>query len=356
MTTEIQSLIDRSDTFVVTTHTRPDGDAVGSQVAFGRFLQKIGKAVTLVGVDGPARNLEWIPGVDDVHVFDGGLDLRERIDRADVIAVVDTNVADRLGSLAAPILHASGKKVVIDHHPNGESWFDVRYVRESASSTGELVFELIKARDLEIIDHEIATALYVAIMTDTGSFRYSNVSARVHRVVADIIEQGDLDPEAIHQNLYDSGTIHGLRLLSAALNTVSLRYDGRLGYMVISSRMLTEAGADRDDTEGLVNYLLSIEGVEVAILFFETEAGTKISFRSKGTVEVHDWAASFGGGGHRKASGAFLSTPLESVLPRVLDSAEKYLGSTADNDAGTLSSEDREYLSSLMQIKARDTK
>ncbi len=356
MTTEIQSLIDRSETFVVTTHTRPDGDAVGSQLALGRFLTKIGKKVTLVSADGPARNLEWIPGVDTVQVFDGGLDLRERIDAADVVAVVDTNVADRLGSLADPILHASGTKVVIDHHPNGESWFDVRYVRESASSTGELVFELIESRDIELIDHDLATALYVAIMTDTGSFRYSNVSARVHRVVADIIERGDLDPESIHQNLYDSGTIHGLRLLSAALNTVSLRNDGRLGYMVISSRMLNEAGADRDDTEGLVNYLLSIDGVEVAILFFETEAGTKISFRSKGDVEVHYWAQSLGGGGHRKASGAFVSARLDSVLPRVLDSAEKYLGTGLDAGTGSMSSEDRDYLSSLMQIKARDSR
>jgi len=194
-------------------------------------------------------------------------------------------------------------------------------------------------------------------MTDTGSFRYSNVSATVHRVVADIIEQGDLDPEIIHQNLYDSRSMAGLRLLSASLGTASLRYDGRLGYMVVTGRMLNETGADRDDTEGLVNFLLTVESVDAALLFFEVEAGTKISFRSKRDVEVHEWAQSLGGGGHRKAAGAFLKLPLEQAMKKVISSASKYLdGPTADEGGSDgLSPEDKSYLSSLTELKQRDS-
>ncbi len=356
MPTHINSVIDRNNRFVVTTHTRPDGDAIGSQLALGRMLWKLGKEVLMISNDPPARNLDWLPGSDRVAIYDGSIDQREAIATADLIVVVDTNVEDRLGSLGEPVRHSNAEKLVIDHHPDGEDWFDHRYVRETASSTGELIFELLNERGLDVVDHELATALYVAIMTDTGSFRYSNVSATVHRVIADLIEKGGLDPELIHRNLYDSRTLAGLRLLSAALATVSLRFDDRLGLMTITGRMLDESGADRDDTEGLVNYLLTIDSVEVALLFFEVEAGTKVSFRAQGDAEVHRWAQSFGGGGHRKAAGAFLKEPVESAMKKVLAVAGKYLDDGAKpDDSDVLSAEDANYLNSLLAMKDRDS-
>ncbi|MBT8400520.1 MAG: DHH family phosphoesterase, partial [Rhodothermia bacterium] len=199
MSTHTNSIIDRNHRFVVTTHTRPDGDAIGSQLAMGRMLSKLGKDVLLISADPPARNLDWLPGSGQVEIYDGSIAQREFIAAADLIIVVDTNVEDRLGSLGEPVRHSGAEKMVIDHHPDGENWFDHRYVRESASSTGELIFELITDRGLDLIDHDLATALYVAIMTDTGSFRYSNVSATVHRIIADLIENGSLDPEFIHR-------------------------------------------------------------------------------------------------------------------------------------------------------------
>ncbi len=356
MPTHINSIIDRNNRFVVTTHTRPDGDAIGSQLALGLMLSKLGKEVLLISADPPARNLDWLPESGRVQIYDGSIAQREFIASADLIVVVDTNVEDRLGSLGEPVRHSGAEKMLIDHHPDGENWFDHRYVRESASSTGELIFELITDRGLHLIDHDLATALYVAIMTDTGSFRYSNVSATVHRIIADLIEHGKLDPELIHRKLYDSRTMAGLRLLSAALATVSLRFDDRLGLMTITGRMLDETGADRDDTEGLVNYLLTIDSVEVALLFFEIEAGTKVSFRAQGDAEVHRWAQSFGGGGHRKAAGAFLKEPADSAVKKVLAVAGKYLGDDADRgEADALSPEDATYLNSLLAMKDKDS-
>ena len=355
MAESTNAFIDRYDRFVISTHTRPDGDAIGSQLALGRLLSKLGKHVFLVNADPPARNLEWLPGCDEVRIFDGGLEQREAIASADVIAVVDTNVEDRLGTLGEAVRHASAKKLLVDHHPEAESWFDHAYVRETASSTGQLIFELIEERDLNLLDHDLATNLYVAIMTDTGSFRYSHMSATVHRVTAELIERGTLSPELIHQKLYDTRSLGSLRLLSAALGTTTLRFDGRLGYMVISKDMLQESGADRDDTEGLVNYVLSIEGVEVALLFFESEAGTKISFRSRGKVFVHEWARSLGGGGHHLASGAFVRADVATTIDSVVPQAERFYGWDAKGaDRDDLSPEDHSYLSTLMEVKAKE--
>jgi phosphoesterase RecJ-like protein len=357
MVDSTNALIDRFDRFVITTHTRPDGDAIGSQLALGRLLTKLGKQVLMINADSPARNLEWLPGADDIAIFDGSIAQREEIIAAHVIAVVDTNTEDRLGTLGEPIRNAPAIKLLIDHHPYAESWFDHEYVRETASSTGQLVFEIIEQREVELLDAELATNLYVAIMTDTGSFRFSNMSSSVHRVTATLIDSGGLRVEDIHQRLYDTRTLGSLRLLSASLATATLRYGGRLGYMVISKHMLQEAGADRDDTEGLVNYVLSIDDVEVALLFFETEAGTKVSFRSKGTVHVHDWARSLGGGGHRMASGAFVRMDVDHAIKKVISLTERFAGwDSKGADLDDLTPEDRSYLSTLMEEKARDTR
>ncbi len=355
MSLPVNDLIDRNDRFVVTTHTRPDGDAIGSQLGFGQYLEKLGKQVLYINADPPARNLEWLPGCSEIEIFDGGIDQRETIAAADVIAILDTNVEDRLGALGEPVRNASAEKLLIDHHPLGETWFDEVYVREDSSSTGQLVFEIIKDRDARLLESDIATNLYVAIMTDTGSFRYSHMTATVHLVTAELISAGGLRPEDIHRKLYDTRSLASLRLLSASLATTTLKFGGRLGYMVIRKNLLQESGADRDDTEGLVNYVLSVDGVEVAILFFETEAGTKISFRSKGNVHVHEWARALGGGGHRLASGAFVGEDAGSAIRTVLGLTERYTGwDLKGTDVDGLTREDRAYLSTLLQAKEKD--
>ncbi len=333
---DILALVEKHDRLFLTSHVRPDGDALGSEVAFAAFLEKLGKQTTVLNSDPPPANLEWLPGMRDVRVFDGSLAQRQCIDEAGAAFVLDTNAERRLGRLAGPVRGARGQKALIDHHTHPERWFDVQYVSTPASSTGELIYEIIAACDLDLIDVRIATALYVAIMTDTGSFRYQGVTPRLHRIVADILERGAIIPGEVHAAIFDRRPIGGLRLLGQALETVRLHCGGRVATIVVTPRMLQDAGASSEETEGFVNYALSIDGVAAALLFLETAKGTKVSFRSEGDIPVDAWARAFGGGGHKNASGAFLFEPLEDVFGKVVRAAPRYAGaagSEADDAA-----------------------
>lgn len=354
MIDEILTLIEKHDRFFVTTHSRPDGDALGSEVALAAFLEKLGKSVAVINNDPPPMNLDWLPGLERVQVFDGSIEQRKQVDDADVVLILDTNARDRLGKLDAPIRSARGRKVLVDHHTHPEDWFEVRYARPEASSTGELVYEIIAAHDADLIDAEIATALYAAIMTDTGSFRYSSVTPAVHRIVADLLERGSISPAPIHIAVYDTRTTESLRLLGRVLDTITLLYGGQVAYMVVTPRMLKETGASSEDTEGFVNYALSIDGVQAAILFFETEGGTKMSFRSKGEAHVNEWARAFGGGGHKNASGAYLTEPLEVAIEKVVAAAPRFLSLATDGEEEMeLTEEDDAYLASLLEMKSK---
>ena len=346
----VLSLLLAHERFVITTHVRPDGDAIGSQLALGSFLQKLGKHVRLINSDAAPENLAWLPGLDAVETFENTPDQLAAVAGADVVVLVDTNARERIGNLAEPVKHSSAVKVLIDHHTEPEQWFDAAFARDTASSTGELIFELIDAYDLALLDADMATVLYAAIVTDTGSFRYSSVTPAVHRIVAVLLERGSLQPDAIHTALYETRTPQSLRLLSRVLDTLTLRYEGRVAYLVISQRMLQETGAHSEETEGFVNYGLSVEGVSVAMIFTETANGTKVSFRSKGAHHVDEWARTFGGGGHRNASGAFVRKPLDVVIDEVVASAPRFLDLEPADD-GDLSAEDAAYLSELMTRK-----
>lgn len=354
MIEDILALLLRYERFFITTHIRPDGDALGSQLALGRFLKKLGKQVALINSDPPPYNLGWLPGADDVALFDGALAQRQCIDDAQVVILLDTNALERIGRLAGPVRNSKGLKVLIDHHTMPETWFDATYVRDTASSTGELIYELIAAHDPSLFDADIATTLYTAIMTDTGSFRYNSVTPRLHRVVADILERGDITPAPVHTAVYDTRSMPALRLLGRVLETITLRYDDQVGYMVVAQRTLRDTGASADDTEGLVNYVLSIETVKAAVLFYEVDSGTKMSFRSKADVHVNEWARAFGGGGHRNAAGAYVSTPLGPTIDAVMAAAPRYLDLQLEDEPGgdALSADDLSYLS-MLEMKAQ---
>jgi len=351
------ALFQDKDRFVITTHQRPDGDALGSQLALGLLLMKMGKHVSLINCDPPPDNLDWLPKIGSVNVFEGSLGQLQAVADAEVIVVVDTNTASRIGKMATSVMDSAAIKVLIDHHTEPETWFDYDYRRESASSTGELIFDFIEALDLSLIDTEIATVLYTAIMTDTGSFRYSSVNARVHRIVAELLDRGGIEPAPIHVALYDTRTVEGLRLLSRCLNTLTLHFEGQLGYMVVQSHTLRETGAHVSETEGFVNYVLSIEGVRVGMLFTETAKGTKVSFRSKGDTYVHEWAQHFGGGGHRNASGAFLPSSLKPTIKKVIKAAPRFIefGDEENLNDHAVSGDDAAYLSTLLEMQSKKT-
>lgn len=354
MLDDVLALVRENEQFFVTTHLSPDGDALGSQIALGRFLQKLGKTAVMVNSDQVSYNLQWMSGTEDVEVYDGSMEQREALAEADVVFVLDTNDEERLGKIGGMVRDATATTVIIDHHLQPEGWFDVEFIRDTAAATGELVYEMIDATDPDLLDAEIATALYTAIMTDTGSFRYSSVTPQLHRIVADILERGNIEPAPIHETIYDRKSMPGLRLLGRMLNRIRLRHDGQLAYSVVTQRMVEDTGASWDDKQGFVNYVLSIEGVKAALLFSEVDDGSKISFRSEADVRVDEWARHFGGGGHRNAAGAYVKRPtFEEAIEDVIEAASRFIDfEDAYQGPDELSSEDEAYLETLLQSQS----
>ncbi|MEL6616314.1 MAG: DHH family phosphoesterase [Bacteroidota bacterium] len=318
---------------VVTTHIRPDGDALGSEIALARWLRGMGKAVYCLNADPEPKPLRWL--LDEqpkklVRTYDtGALSHAELIAGADALVVVDVGAEHRLGTTGGPFRAAAdaGKPTyLLDHHPDPENWFTERCVRADAAAAGEIVYDLIAGHDPDAIDGAVATALYVAIMTDTGSFRFGATSPRTHAIISDLLTRGGISPEPIHVAVYDGKTREALRLLGRALGTIETHYGGRLASMTISQDTLQASGADFQDTEGLISYALSLEGVVSAVIFLETLSGIKVSFRSKGDCPINGWASRFGGGGHANASGAYVrDKTLEQVRREVIDSAPPHV-------------------------------
>jgi len=313
---EILKLIEKKKRFVITSHVRPDGDAIGSAAALGAYLNRLGKQADVILSDPPPPNLFWLANQLQVQTFDGGIEQRSKIAFADVIFVVDVNTLDRVGALARPIKESNATKVLIDHHLDPENWFDHKAVNVRATSTGELIYQLIHGHRPDQINHDIATALYTAIMTDTGSFRFDSVVADTHRITADLIERGELFPSEIHLKVFDNKAAAALRLLGMSLETLTLAYDDQVGYMSVTQEMIRKTGCHTSETEGFVNMILSIGSVKVGVMFLEIEKGVKMSFRSKGEWAVNKWASRFGGGGHRNASGAFVKDGILEVVQR----------------------------------------
>ncbi len=341
----------------ITTHVRPDGDALGCEIATALFLQKLGKEVRILNADREPRALWWMldPYRDGlVQVYEpGSLDHAEAFATADAVLVVDANAFHRLGSTAAPAKGSPGKKLLVDHHPDPERWFDVACLRTDAAAAGELIYSLIAGHDPSLIDAPIATALYAAIMTDTGSFRYAATTPTTHAIIADVLDRGDLRPEPIHIAIHDGRSRGALRLLSRSLDTIATHYNGRVATMYVDQRMLRETETFSDEAEGLVQYALSLDGVRAAVILLELSSGVKASFRSRGDCAVNAWAAKFAGGGHANAAGAFLDgRTLARALKEIVDAAPAHLVLDPDAPApgeepSTLSEEERALLAAF---------
>ena len=332
-----------ADRVVITTHTRPDGDALGTQFAIAQALRSLGKTVLCLNADVPPRNLDWLAEeqpAGSVQTYEAGnLEQAQAVAHADVLLVVDTNSEKRLGDVA-PVFRQSGKPILLlDHHPDPERWFTVSHVDTSAAAAAEIAYDLIVGIDTDLVDRSVATSLYVGIMTDTGSFRYSATTPKTHAVIADVLERGDLQPEPIHIALFDGKSREGLALLSMALGTIDTHYDGRLATIFVTQDMIRSSGAFFDETEGLINYALQLDGVLAAVIGLELTSGVKLSFRSKGDCPINKWATRFGGGGHANASGAFVQGgKLSRTLKDVVDAAPPHV--MADPSAITETSDE----------------
>lgn len=305
---------------ILTTHVNADGDGVGSQIAVAAWMRANGARATIIN---PTR----FPGLFDFllpdrnWVLDAGSDAAaEACARADLAVVLDTGEVPRIGRVKPMIEHLP--LVVVDHHPLGDQPLGgISFRDPEASATGELVYDLLLATrgpwPQEAID-----AIYVAILTDTGSFRFGNSTPLCHEVVADLIRRG-ADPEELHRKVYGQAPLRRFRLLEACLATLQAA-DG-VGWMSVPPEAYERLEAVGDDLEGLVDYPRSVEGVHVALLFRQTPRGVKISFRSDGTVDVNALARAFGGGGHVRASGGLVPGELDEVRARVVEAAQAAL-------------------------------
>ncbi len=320
-------LINKSGNILITTHTRPDGDACGCIAAMSDVLAGLGKKVKPLLL---SEIPEWYEFLFAEKVPVLGKDIKldhlieGRLGEFDLLIIVDTNSLSQLPEFEKFIKQIDKPVLIIDHHVTADGLGDVELVDSDAAATGLIVYDLLKFAKWSVTE-KIAEALFVAVATDTGWFQFSNTNSRVYRSCAELIDAG-ANPKEIHHNLYENFSYQRFNLTLAMLNTLELHLDGRFATQHISQQDFQQTGAAYKDTENLINECQRISTVEAAALFVELKDGRiRCSLRSTGTVDVSKIAAKFGGGGHKMAAGTFLPGPLENAKKLILaEMTEKF--------------------------------
>ena len=308
------------NSFLISTHIYPEGDAIGSELGLWYLLSALGKKAVIRNSDAVPPELAFLPGVGEVkHGVDG-------ISDVEVAVSVDCAGLDRLGRAAVPFQKAP-LTINIDHHLSNEYFGNLNFVDAKASAAAELVFSLFDALG-EALSKEAAICLYTGIVVDSGSFRHSCTSARTHELASILLRKG-VDLDEITKNLYDTATFGERKLLGLALDGLQSGLDGRIAWCWLKKRMFEITGASELETGDFIDNISNIRGVEVSLLFREF-AGTKvkISFRSKGSVDVNKIAGKFGGGGHSRASGCVVNGSCEEVEKAVLEEVRRAISSS----------------------------
>lgn len=312
----IGSLLETTRTAALATHVNPDGDGIGSEICLYHHLRSLGIEARIVNSEALPLRYRFLDPADAVEVYDAG-----RHDAflrgADVIFMLDNSATTRLGPLEPAIRATRATTVCIDHHNVVDPFWAVNIIDGEACATGELVFQIIKAMGGRI-EFAAAQAAYVALVTDTGYFRFSKTSPRCHQAAAEMLALG-VSPPRVYQEVFERNTPALVRLGGMALGGLRLLEEGRLAYITLTRGQVVACDADHEDTSDVVNGLLAIDGVRVAVMFKELEERhVKLSFRSKGNLDVNRLAARFGGGGHTNAAGAVVEGGLDEVVARVL--------------------------------------
>lgn len=296
--------------FLIACHENPEGDAIGSELALALALRKMGKTATVLNADPVPANLLFLPGAGTVVFAEDG-------SKYDVAVVVDCGSPERTGHVARELLKCP-LLVNIDHHRTNGDLGELSLVDPDAAATGLLIHRVLSAMKFEI-GLDVATNLYVAVLTDTGSFHYGSSSPEAFEVAGEMVRRG-VDPWAVAEQVYETQSARRLRLLGRVLDSLDVSSDGRVAFITTMCADLREFDCGKDALEGFINYPRSIVGVEVAVSFREEEGGVfRVSFRSKGRVDVSAVAARFGGGGHRNAAGCTVPGTLAYVRKRVLE-------------------------------------
>lgn len=327
------SIFKTAKKLVITNHMNPDGDAMGSALGLAGVLQKRGFEVQVIVPNPYPSFLYWMGGNQKVMVYDNNIeDCNTIIQESDLIIHLDYNALHRSGSMQEILESSKAKKMMIDHHQQPDDFPDATYSDTSMSSTCEMVFHLVKALGWEDdISKMEADCLYTGIVTDTGGFRFGSTSPITHQVAASLLGKGVL-PQEIASRVYDTNSPERLKLLSKALENMELLPELNAAIIHLSKSELQEFNFKKGDTEGFVNYGLSIQGVKLSIFMAEKDGLIKMSFRSKGNFDVNQVARKyFNGGGHINAAGGATSDSLEDTIKRVKDVLPEYK-SELEND------------------------
>lgn len=329
--TEWQPVIDellKARHILISTHENSDGDGIGSEIALAIALKALGKEVSIFNPTEVPANYQFFRDFYEISVFrDRDEESIQDIFTADLLIVLDANLHDRIGRLWPHVEFARelGKLriVCVDHHLEPEDFADVMVCEPYASSTGELVCDLIgileASTNRELITPDSASALYAAIMTDTGSFRFPKTTPYVYRLAGSLVEKG-ANPEMVYDHIYNSLSPEALKLLGLSLSSIRLREGGLISWLFISREMLEETGSKLFDTDIIIRYLLSVPTVRVAVLLVEMHDGrAKVSFRSRGRIPVNQLAKQYGGGGHINAAGCLLQMSAEKAQRVIYD-------------------------------------
>jgi bifunctional oligoribonuclease and PAP phosphatase NrnA len=297
--------------FVLSSHSRPDGDSIGSQLAMLYALREMGKEAVAINADPAPPPLMAFPGVRDIRIAPS---VEGEFDAAIIMECGDLRRTGVTGLERFFVVN-------IDHHPGNTGYGDLNWFDSSAAACAEMVYDVVRALGVPLTP-QIATHVYLAILTDTGSFHYSGISPRTFEICKTCVEAG-VDPVLVARNVYDSNNMGRLKLFGAVLGAMQIDQTGRIAIVYVDHEMARAAGGTYEDTEGLVNLPLTVKEIE-AVVFFKQEKGDeyRVSLRSKGDIDIGVIAKEYGGGGHKNAAGCTITGPIEELQKTLLDKLE----------------------------------
>lgn len=293
---DIKDIIDSSKKIAITYHVSPDGDAIGSALALLQGIRNYGKEAYVISKDIIGDNLGFLPYSGEITG-----EVTKPTEKTDCVIVVDCGNYERI---SADLEGFKGTIVNIDHHLSNDMYGNVNYVNPKAAATAEIIYELLLSLNVEI-NNDIGTCVYTSLMTDTGSYRYSNTTKVTHYIAGDLIENG-LNHEEIHRKVFDNRSYEKLKLISLVLSDMELICNGKIVLMRVTKEMLEKTNVDSKDSSDIISMGNQVKGVEGSILLKESDIGIKVSLRSKEDLDVRNVAECLGGGGHIKAAGALI--------------------------------------------------
>jgi phosphoesterase RecJ-like protein len=315
---ELQKIVDAiraRQRFVISSHSRPDGDSIGSQLAAAYALRALGKQVTVINADPAPPPLMQFPGVSDITIAER-VDLAPGDDAAAIIMECSDLARTGVAGLERFFV------INIDHHPGNTGYGQLNWFDATAAACAELVFDLVGALNVPLTP-EIATHIYLAILTDTGSFHYSSISPRTFEICRETIEAG-VDPVLVARNVYDSNNMGRLKLFGAVLSAMQIDPTARIAIVYLDHEMARQAGGTYEDTEGIINLPLTVKEIQAVVFFKQAEGEEyRVSMRSKGDIDIGSIAKEFGGGGHKNAAGCTVTGPLDALQKMFIEKIER---------------------------------